>query len=140
LDKVFTFAETGASWNRAFGRGNGLEVRSPFVHSGYFNLGLGAIGTNGKDLMRRLAGEYLPENVTSAPKHPQEMPVDHWIRGSLAESVRERLSELPPEMAAILDPAAVRSVVDRHISGGEDRGWQIISLLTLESWFRQQAG
>lgn len=140
LDKVFTFAETGASWNRAFGRGNGLEVCSPFVRSGYFNLGLGAIGTNGKDLMRRLAGEYLPEKVTAVPKHPQEMPVDHWIRGSLADSVKERLSNLPTEMAAAFDPTGVRSVVDRHISGEQDRGWTIISLLTLESWFRQQAG
>lgn len=138
MDKRFTFAETGGAWNRAFTRGNGLEARSPFVDSAYMDLGMGAIGTNGKELMRQLAMDTLPEEAATAPKQPQEMPVSHWIRDSLADPVRERLSDLPSSMTEIFDPAGVRSAVDRHVAGSEDNGWLIIALLTLESWFRQQ--
>ncbi len=140
MDKRFTAAETGGAWNRAFTRGNGLEGRFPFLDTSFFALGLGTIDGNGKDLIRQLALQYLPESVANAPKQPQEMPVDHWIRGQLANPVRERLSEMPSAMTEIFDPAGVRSMVDRHIAGSDERGWEIISLLTLESWFRQRSG
>ena len=138
MDKLFTAAEAGSAWNRAFARGNGLEARLPFNSAEYNALGLGVIGSDGKALMRQLALQYLPEQAANAPKQPQEMPVGSWIRGPLADPVRQRLSELPPAMAEIFDPAGVRAAVDRHIAGSEERGWQIITLLTLESWFRQQ--
>jgi hypothetical protein len=138
MDKRFTAAEAGGAWNRAFTRGNGLDARYPYLDLAYFSLGLGAIGTNGKDLVRRLAMDYLPEKSANAPKQPQQMPVGHWIRGPLADPVRERLSDLPAAMTEIFDPAGVRATVDRHVAGSEDNGWRIISLLTLESWYRQQ--
>jgi asparagine synthase (glutamine-hydrolysing) len=139
MDKRFPAAEAGSVWNRVFTRGNGLQGRFPFVDHAYIDLGMGAVGASAKDLMRHLAKQYLPESVVTAPKQPQEMPVGEWIRGPLADRVRERLADLPVGMAEIFDPAGVRAAIDRHIAGSEERGWQIISLLTLESWFRRQA-
>lgn len=139
MDKRFTAAEGGGVWNRVFTRGNGMEGRYPFKDAAYVALGMGAIGANGKDILRQLALPYLPEEAANAPKVPQEMPVDHWIRGPLADPVRERLSDLPSAMTEIFDPVGVRSFVDRHVAGSQDNGWKIISLLTLESWFRQQS-
>lgn len=138
MDKRFTGSEGGGTWNRAFTRGNGMEGRYPFKDIAYFTLGLGTVGVNGKDLLRQLALEYLPDEVANAPKVAQEMPVGHWIRGPLADIVRARLADLPAGMSAIFDPAGVRAAVDSHVAGSTDNGWLIISLLTMESWFRQQ--
>ena len=123
----------------AFTRGNGLAGRYPYIDRAYLELGLGVTDGDGKELLRHLALDLLPKAAANAPKLPQQMPVGHWIRGPLAARVRERLSTLPPLMSQIFDPDGVLAVVDEHIAGSADNGWRIISLLTLESWFRQQS-
>ena len=139
MDKRFTSAEAMCAWNRNFTRVNGMEARLPFYDPAYIALGLGVEGATGKDLIRWLARDYLPEEVAHAPKIAQEIPVSHWLRGPLAEPTRERLADLPAPMTEVFDPAGVRTAVERHISGLDDLGWQIISLLTIASWYRQQA-
>jgi hypothetical protein len=72
-----------------------------------------------------------------APKTPQQMPVNDWIRGPLSESVRERLADPPEAMNSMFDPAGMTKLVDQHVAGQIDYGWKLISLLTLAEWFEQ---
>lgn len=138
MDKIFTSAEAMMAWNRAWPRAHGLTACLPFFDPDIIDLGLRVQGdTSGKDLIRRVAERYLPAEVASAPKIAQQIPVSHWLRGSLAGPAREILSDLPSSMTNIFDGKQVVKLIDNHLSGKGDEAWRIISLLTLATWFRQ---
>lgn len=138
MDKVFTSAEAMMAWNRAWPRAHGLTACLPFLDPDLIDLGLRAEGTTaGKDLIRRVAEDLLPNEVAHAPKVAQEMPVNHWLRGPIADPAREILSELPSGMADIFDQREVLQLVDDHVAGNTDAAWRIVSLLTLATWFHQ---
>jgi len=139
MDKLFTSAEAMMAWNRAWPRAHELTAALPYYDPDMIDLGLQVEGDlSGKDLIREVATRYLPMGVVRAPKIAQQMPVSHWLRGALAERAEERLRDLPNAMADIFDRSTVRSLVRQHRDGRVDLGWRIVSMLTLESWFRQR--
>jgi asparagine synthase (glutamine-hydrolysing) len=141
LDKRFTTAEGVLAWNRGWTLAHGLDLRLPYYDHDFVDLAMGVEGTStGKDVLRQLASEYLPREMAYAPKTPQQMPVNDWIRGPLAESVRERLADPPAAMSSMFDPAGMRKLVDQHVAGQIDYGWKLISLLTIAEWFDQLPG
>ncbi len=139
MDKQFTSAEAMLAWNRAWPREHGLAARLPYYDPDVVSWGLHIEGDSaGKDLMRRVAESSLPSEIAQAPKIAQKMPVGHWLRGPLADAARDRLSAMPAAMEEVFDPVVVGSIVDRHVAGSADLGSQIVSLLTLSSWYAQQ--
>jgi len=138
LSHRFNSAEQAMLWNRAWPNAFGLRLELPYVDHDFLDLVLNIHGgTTAKELQRELASRYLPKEMAYAPKFPQQMPVNEWLRGSLADPARERLSELPNAMTAIYDPAGLSQLLDDHIAGRGEYGWQIIGLLTTAAWFNQ---
>jgi asparagine synthase (glutamine-hydrolysing) len=134
----FGGAETALHWSRAWTLAYGLELRLPYYDHDLLNLVMNIEGkATGKDLLRRLAARYLPNEMAIAPRTPQQMPVSDWLRGPLSEPARERLADMPKSMTAIFDPVGVTQLVDEHIGGSADHGWRLIALLTTAAWFDQ---
>ncbi len=130
--------EASLTWNRTWAVTHGLISRLPYHDLEMHNVSQRIDGSaTGKDIARKLAARYLPADLAYAPKLPQEMPVDDWLRGPLRVPARERLTDLPQSMTRMFDPGSVIAVFDEHAAGRKNHGWRLISLLTIAAWFDQ---
>jgi len=76
-----------------------IEARSPFLDYRIVELGLSIPtkfnlnGNEGKILLRKLAGRYLPESIVNAPKKGFGLPYRSWIDEKIKENLRKILKE-----------------------------------------------
>jgi asparagine synthase (glutamine-hydrolysing) len=116
-----------------------LEVRVPLLDRKLVELGLGLspwakIGARrDKPLFRRLLRRCLPPSITDRPKRGFEIPVDRWLREPATEQMRHRLLDGAAVHRLGLSPAAISSLLTRHIAG-QDLGRKLFTLLTLDLW------
>ncbi|MGI9584710.1 MAG: asparagine synthase-related protein, partial [Acidimicrobiia bacterium] len=138
LGAQFATAEASLTWNRTWATTNGMTCRLPYYDREMHGISLHIKGrANGKDVARMVTARHLPDHMAFAPKLPQEMPVDDWLRGPLSGMVRDRLGDLPSAMTHIFDPEGVMHLHDDHVSGRGNHGWRLTSLLTIAAWFDQ---
>jgi asparagine synthase (glutamine-hydrolysing) len=81
----------------------------------------------------------LPESILARGKMGFGAPLGAWFRDELDGLVRERLLASASPIYEYLRPKPVAAIVTQHASGEADLSPQIWSLLTLESWLRQEA-
>lgn len=92
--------------------------------------------TDGKWLLRRAMERYLPVEVTERKKQGFSGPDASWFRGESIDYVRRLLLQSDALIYEYLDRATVRSLVDDHLHGRENRRLLIWSLVCLEHWCR----
>jgi asparagine synthase (glutamine-hydrolysing) len=88
---------------------------------------------DGKMLLRRAMGRHLPEVTITNAKQGFSGPDASWFRGESIDYVRRSLMS-DARIYEWLDADCVRSLVDDHLSGRENRRLLIWSLLCLEEW------
>jgi asparagine synthase (glutamine-hydrolysing) len=91
-------------------------------------------GTDGKRLLKRLARRLVPADVIDRPKKGFSVPIEHWFRHELADTVRDVLCGRRCRERGILQPATVERIVREHQTGTHDWHEQIWILLMLELW------
>jgi asparagine synthase (glutamine-hydrolysing) len=117
-----------------------LELRAPFLdpHVIDFLLRLPSRhkldGGTGKVLLKRLMAGRLPNELVHRPKRGFDVPLNRWLRESLAPLVREALAPERLRVSGLLEPGAVGRIVDDHLSGRADRGREVWLLLQFELW------
>ncbi len=117
-----------------------LELRAPFLDPRLidFLLRVPAAhkldGTSGKRLLKRLMAERLPEELVGRPKRGFDVPLNAWLRDSLAELVTDTLSPERLRAGGVFDEAAVGEIVRQHVEGRADRGREVWLLLQFELW------
>jgi len=123
---------------------HGLETRSPFLDTSIVEFGARLpdrlrmrLGT-GKLLLRRAMRGVLPESILRRGKMGFGVPLGTWFRGELQALVRERLLDPASPLFEYLWPEPVAALVTRHGQAAADLSPQIWTLLTLESWLRQE--
>lgn len=93
-------------------------------------------GGRGKRVFRAVAARRLPSEILSRPKVGFRVPLNEWFRGEL----RDLASELPSASgilsSGLFDTAAVRRVVDDHLSGRDHLGGVVWSLVAFDLWWR----
>jgi asparagine synthase (glutamine-hydrolysing) len=120
----------------------GLEARSPFVDHEVMELcarlpsNLKLHGTTKKYLLRRIASQFLPDEIVGRPKMGFGVPLGRWFRQELREMAYDVLLSPSLRGRGILRPRAVARMLDEHASGRYPWHHQIWNLLMLESWFR----
>jgi asparagine synthase (glutamine-hydrolysing) len=120
-----------------------LEARVPFldpvVASFAFSLppSQKVRGLQKKRLLRKAVEPLLPGEVVHGPKRGFSIPAAAWLRGDLAPFARETLAPEVLRRQGYLQPAAVESVLDRHVAGGEDLSRQIWGLLSFTLWYER---
>jgi asparagine synthase (glutamine-hydrolysing) len=82
--------------------------------------------------------DVLPESILRRGKLGFGAPLGAWFRSDLQGFVRERLLDPASPLYAYLRPEAVAALLERHGTARADLSAQIWSLLTLESWLRQE--
>jgi asparagine synthase (glutamine-hydrolysing) len=91
---------------------------------------------DGKLILRKVMERYVPAPVARADKQGFSAPDASWYRGESIEYVRRTLLDGEAAIFDYMDAAAVRELVEEHLSGRENRRLLIWSLLCVEQWCR----
>jgi asparagine synthase (glutamine-hydrolysing) len=121
---------------------HGLEARCPFLDSDVLEFAARlpvrskVHGRATKILLRRALRDLLPPEILRRPKQGFGVPLDGWLRGPLKELAFDMLLSPRAMARGLFRAAAVRQLVEDHVSGRADRHYQIWNLLMLELWYR----
>jgi asparagine synthase (glutamine-hydrolysing) len=131
----------------AMGMAHSVEVRDPFLDQDLVEL-VAALpgwvkreGRGVKPLLSAAVRDDLPRAILQRPKMGFSFPFARWLRGPLGRSLEETLldARLGGEVADVLDPEAVRGVLDRFRAGSGS--WvRVWSLYVLKQWGEHHLG
>lgn len=120
----------------------GLEVRAPFLDHRLVEVALrlpprlhlrrGRL----KALLKDSVADLLPREVLNRPKKGFGVPLDRWFREDLSTYVTSMLGDPRAAVRSHLRPAAIDRLLGEHDSGAVDRGHELWTLLTLETFLR----
>jgi asparagine synthase (glutamine-hydrolysing) len=91
---------------------------------------------DGKLLLRRVMERYVPDEITNQIKQGFSGPDSSWFRGDSIDYVRDHLLSPDAAIYEYLNPAGVRSLVEDHLEGRQNRRLLLWSLLSFEHWCR----
>jgi asparagine synthase (glutamine-hydrolysing) len=119
-----------------------LEVRVPFLDHEFVEFAAGipadlkVRGRTTKYLLKEAARGIVPDYVIDKPKIGFFAgTVGGWFEAQAARSVRDYLLRPDPCCAELLDPAAIRSLVEEHdANSGRAESQLLLSILMLEVW------
>jgi asparagine synthase (glutamine-hydrolysing) len=93
-------------------------------------------GTTTKWILREAMRDRLPAEILSRKKMGFPVPVGAWFRGPYRQLLDEHVLGERALARGLFDPSAVRSLVERHCTGGENHSERLWALVTLEMWQR----
>jgi asparagine synthase (glutamine-hydrolysing) len=89
---------------------------------------------DGKQILRNVMREHIPDEIADAVKQGFSAPDASWFKGDSIEFVRRMLMRGTPRLAEFMDMDVMRGLVQQHLDGKENRRLLIWSLLNVESW------
>jgi asparagine synthase (glutamine-hydrolysing) len=120
---------------------HGLEARSPLLdhHVMEFAATLPSNmklrGTTKKYLLKRLAREYLPDDIVDRPKMGFGVPLGRWLTHELHDLVHDLLLSGRLQERGYFDHTYVAGLLKGNIEGRSSS--QVWNLLMLELWHRE---
>lgn len=93
-------------------------------------------GPRSKYVLRRAVADIVPSAILRRRKAGFGAPIRAWLRRDLHEMVDDLLGEQSVAGRGLLEPSAVRRLIDDHRSGRADNTYRIWALLTLELWMQ----
>lgn len=125
----------------------GVEGRFPFLDHRLFEFAASLPsrsklrGLREKDVLRRWAADFLPDELARRPKQPYRAPdVPAFFGPHQPEYVEELLAPKAIEEAGIFDPAIVSGLVRRCRSGrasGFRENQALVAILSTQLWHQQ---
>lgn len=121
-----------------------LETRVPFLDERVISFAWGlpfeqkVRNGQGKWLLRQLLYRYVPQAMVDRPKQGFGVPIEHWLRGPLRDWAEDLLS--PEQLASdgLLDPAPIRAMWEKHLSGRNVQ-YALWNVLMYQAWRRRWA-
>ncbi len=120
-----------------------IRVLCPFLDDGVvefaFNLPLQQkiLGTTQKQVLRRLASEYLPSEIVSRPKQGFSTPINSWIKLELSKYITDIIESNEFNQRGLFKNTVLKEICRAHQGPGGTFGMQIWSILILEAWCRE---
>ena len=91
---------------------------------------------DGKLLLRKAMGKYIPETIIDGVKQGFSAPDASWFKGESIDYVRKKLYRNDALLYEYLDRTTVQELIDDHLEGRTNRRLLIWSLLSFEEWLR----
>ena len=115
---------------------NGLEVRSPFLSKSILNFSNSLPNkyklknNQTKIILRQIASEILPKNISSREKHGFAIPLAQMIRGPLKEKIEETLLSEKLPVSDYFNKTKLEKLLTDHFNGIDNRKpiWAIYML------------
>jgi asparagine synthase (glutamine-hydrolysing) len=120
-----------------------LEVRPPFLDHRIVDFAaqlppaLKIKGRTTKRVLRELVRNKLPPEIMTRPKEGLDIPAHEWVRGPLSPLVADTLGADSIRRTGLFSPAAIQTILDRHMSRQINVGYHIWGLLTLHLWAKR---
>ncbi len=120
----------------------GLEVRVPLLDhriwewSARLPGGMQRSGGRGKAVLKAVLGKHIPPSMLNRPKTGFAVPLADWLRLDLRDWAEQLLDASRLSESGLFRVPIVHELWQRHLSGREDHGPLIWSILMLESWRR----
>ena len=89
---------------------------------------------DGKLILRKAMERHIPQKITDREKQGFSGPDGSWFKGESIDYVKRKLYHGNARIYEFMDPVAVRTLVDEHLEGRQNRRLLIWSLLSLEKW------
>lgn len=87
---------------------------------------------DGKQILRDVMANFIPQEVASAEKQGFSAPDASWFKGDSIQFVQRKLMSNGARIYDYLDRVAVQQLVSQHLSGEQNRRLLIWSLLNVE--------
>lgn len=119
---------------------HGLEVRVPFLDDELMQYALSlpshykASGRQKKRVLRCALRGIVADSILDAPKRGFDVPINHWLRGSLSDYLRQVLLDSDFLDSGIVDMKILEKTIDAHISGQNNFGFILWKYLNLALW------
>ena len=126
--------------------GVSLEARAPLLERQVVEfawrlpLPLRVTGRQGKWLLRRVLGRYVPSNLVRRPKQGFAIPIDSWLRGPLRDWAESLLDERRLRQEGFLDPGPIRRRWSEHQAGKANWHFSLWGILMFQAWQTALAG
>jgi asparagine synthase (glutamine-hydrolysing) len=120
-----------------------LETRAPLLDHEFVEWAarlptdLKLRGGQGKYLLKKAMEPHVEADILYRPKMGFSIPLAAWFRGPLAQRIRAVADSPQLADSGILEPAAVRRLVDEHQSGRWDHATGLWNILMFEGFLRQ---
>ena len=117
-----------------------LETRSPLLDHEFVELATSIPSHlkyrkgRTKYILKTALSRMLPDDILKRPKKGFGIPIGDWFRGRLRDVLQDTLHERRIRDAGFLRPAAVRKLVDDHLSGLRDNRKPLWTLFMFEQW------
>ncbi|MFO1187842.1 MAG: asparagine synthase (glutamine-hydrolyzing) [Alphaproteobacteria bacterium] len=121
---------------------NSLEVRAPLLDhelmAWSFALPdrLKLSGGQGKAILKKAMGPYLPSDLLYRPKQGFAVPMTEWLRGPLRALVTGLPNSEALKSVGMFDRRAIEGLGRAHLSGGRDHTKSLWLLLVLEEFLK----
>lgn len=119
-----------------------LEARSPFLDHHLMEFAaklpedIKVSGLDTKTLLKKVTAKLVPPEVIYRRKMGFGVPVGYWLRNEMKSFLYEVLLSEKSLNRGIFKPAAIKDMIERHVSAKDDMTFQLWSLLMLELWFQ----
>ncbi len=117
-----------------------LEARVPFLDHRLVELALRIPphekmrAWRRKLVLKKAVRGLLPEEIIRRKKAGFTLPLDAWFRSELKELLMDTLSTERMRREGIFDPMMVEGLIADHLSGRQNNGQALYSLLLFEIW------
>jgi len=119
-----------------------LEGRCPFLDHELFAFVAALPGrwklhrSTTKWIFRRALRHLLPKTILTRKKRGFGPPVHRWLRGPLRTIAYDTLTSTRASERGYFRQDAVRTLLDEHVAGTHNHGFQLWNLLVFEMWHR----
>ncbi len=94
-------------------------------------------GLTTKYLLKKLTARLVPPQAVYRPKQGFAIPLASWLKNDLREQLHDTLLNPNAAYRAYLDPAGVRTVIERQERGEANWHEVLWSLLFFETWLKR---
>jgi asparagine synthase (glutamine-hydrolysing) len=91
---------------------------------------------DGKQILRTMMRKYIPEDIVQAEKQGFSSPDSSWFRGESIDFIRTSLLDSNALIYNFFDTSQIKSLVNLHLEGKQNRRLLIWSLLNFEEWLK----
>jgi asparagine synthase (glutamine-hydrolysing) len=95
---------------------------------------------DGKQILRDVMGEYIPDEIAGSVKQGFSAPDASWFKGDSIEFVKRTLMNKKAQIYDFIDPVTVQHLLNEHLSGQKNCRLLVWSLLNVEIWLRNKVG
>ena len=120
-----------------------LESRAPFLNKKIWDFTAQLPedylmkGWNKKYLLKESFKKYFPDGFLDKSKKGFGVPVGDWLRGHLAPELKSYIEPNFLESQNIFNPAEIRGIVERHLTGKEDNTFRVWTFFCFQKWYKE---